>query len=222
VIEGLQSFQNIFKVPELKRRVLMTLLLLAAYRLGAHVPTPGIDAAALAEFFNQVQGTLLGMVDLFSGGNLRRLTVFALGIMPYISASIILQLLTVVIPALEKMQKEGEVGRRKITQYTRYATVGLSFFQAFAISAALEAQPGSARLPFRAQRAEGVEGAPGFALRRGPLPGGGESVGEVEPRAGRLERSAALLVQLGRRFELARRGGRVTAAAEQRAVRRRN
>src|SRR4029078_12845059 len=93
-IEGPQSFQNIFKVPELKRLVLMTLVLLAAYRLGAHVPTPGIDAAALAEFFNQVQGTLLGMVDLFSGGNLRRLTVFALGIMPYISASIILQLLT--------------------------------------------------------------------------------------------------------------------------------
>ena len=84
MIEGLQSFQNIFKIPELKRRVLMTLALLAAYRLGAHVPTPGIDAAALAEFFNQVQGTLLGMVDLFSGGNLRRLTVFALGIMPYL------------------------------------------------------------------------------------------------------------------------------------------
>src|SRR5262249_50033763 len=96
MIEGLQTFQNVFKIPELKRRVLITLGLLAAYRLGAHVPTPGIDGSALAEFFNQMQGTLLGMVDLFSGGNLRRLTVFALGIMPYISASIILQLLTVV------------------------------------------------------------------------------------------------------------------------------
>ena len=100
MMEGLQSFRNIGKIPELKRRVLVTLGLLAAYRLGAHVPTPGIDGHALAQFFNQVQGTLLGMVDLFSGGNLRRLTVFALGIMPYISASIILQLLTVVIPAL--------------------------------------------------------------------------------------------------------------------------
>ena len=138
MIEGLQSFQNIFKVPELKRRVLMTLVLLAAYRLGAHVPTPGIDAAALAEFFNQVQGTLLGMVDLFSGGNLRRLTVFALGIMPYISASIILQLLTVVWPYLEKLSKEGELGRRKITQYTRYGTVLLSIVQSLGIAVYLE------------------------------------------------------------------------------------
>ncbi|MGH7399542.1 MAG: preprotein translocase subunit SecY, partial [Candidatus Rokuibacteriota bacterium] len=116
----------------------MTLGLLAAYRLGAHVPTPGIDAAALAEFFNQVQGTLLGMVDLFSGGNLRRLTVFALGIMPYISASIILQLLTVVIPALERLAKEGEAGKKKITQYTRYGTIGLSLVQSFGIAVGLE------------------------------------------------------------------------------------
>jgi preprotein translocase subunit SecY len=138
VIEGLQSFQNIFKIPELKRRVIITLALLAAYRLGAHVPTPGIDAAALAEFFNQVQGTLLGMVDLFSGGNLRRLTVFALGIMPYISASIILQLLTVVIPALERLAKEGEAGKKKITQYTRYGTIALSLVQSFGIAVGLE------------------------------------------------------------------------------------
>ncbi|MBI2555307.1 MAG: preprotein translocase subunit SecY, partial [Candidatus Rokubacteria bacterium] len=103
MIEGLQSFQNVFKIPELKRRLLITCGLLAAYRVGAHVPTPGIDGHALSLFFDQVQGTLLGMVDLFSGGNLRRLTVFALGIMPYISASIILQLLTVVIPALERL-----------------------------------------------------------------------------------------------------------------------
>ncbi len=134
MIEGLQSFQNVFKIPELKRRVLITLGLLAAYRLGAHVPTPGIDGSALAEFFNQMQGTLLGMVDLFSGGNLRRLTVFALGIMPYISASIILQLLTVVIPALERLAKEGEAGKKKITQYTRYGTVGLCAFQSVAIA----------------------------------------------------------------------------------------
>src|SRR4026209_222668 len=116
----------------------MTLVLLAAYRLGAHVPTPGIDAAALAEFFNQVQGTLLGMVDLFSGGNLRRLSIFALGIMPYISASIILQLLTVVVPALERLAKEGEAGRKKITQYTRQGTVVLSLVQSLGIAYGLE------------------------------------------------------------------------------------
>ncbi|HET6368560.1 MAG TPA: preprotein translocase subunit SecY, partial [Pseudomonadales bacterium] len=138
MFESLQSFRNIFKIPELKRRVLITLGLLAAYRLGAHVPTPGIDGASLAQFFDQVQGTLLGMVDLFSGGNLRRLTVFALGIMPYISASIILQLLTVVIPALERLAKEGEAGKKKITQYTRYGTIVLSLVQAFGIAVGLE------------------------------------------------------------------------------------
>jgi len=138
VIEGLQSFQNVFKVPELKRRVLVSLGLLAAYRIGAHVPTPGIDAVALAELFNTMQNSLLGMVDLFSGGNLRRLTVFALGIMPYISASIILQLLTVVIPALERLAKEGEAGKKKITQYTRYGTIALSLVQSFGIAVGLE------------------------------------------------------------------------------------
>ena len=150
MIEGLQSFQNVFKIPELKRRVLITLGLLAAYRLGAHVPTPGIDGSALAEFFNQMQGTLLGMVDLFSGGNLRRLTVFALGIMPYISASIILQLLTVVIPALERLAKEGEAGKKKITQYTRYGTIGLSMIQSFGIAVGLESmrsQSGAVLVP---------------------------------------------------------------------------
>ncbi|MBI2206428.1 MAG: preprotein translocase subunit SecY [Candidatus Rokubacteria bacterium] len=138
MIESLQSFQNVFKIPELKKRILWTAGLLIAYRIGAHVPTPGIDGAALAQFFDQVQGTLLGMVDLFSGGNLRRLSIFALGIMPYISASIILQLLTVVIPALERLAKEGEAGRKKITQYTRYATIGLSFVQALGIAYGLE------------------------------------------------------------------------------------
>jgi preprotein translocase subunit SecY len=138
VIESLQSFQNIFKIPELKRRVIMTAVLLVAYRVGAHVPTPGIDGHALAQFFDQVQGTLLGMVDLFSGGNLRRLSIFALGIMPYISASIILQLLTVVIPALERLAKEGEAGRKKITQYTRYGTIALSLVQSLGIAYGLE------------------------------------------------------------------------------------
>jgi preprotein translocase subunit SecY len=139
MMEGLQSFQNIFKIPELKRRLLITLGLLAAYRIGAHVPTPGVDGHALSLIFDQAQNTLLGMVDLFSGGNLRRLTVFALGIMPYISASIILQLLTVVIPALERLAKEGEAGRKKITQYTRYGTIVLSAVQALGISIGLEA-----------------------------------------------------------------------------------
>jgi preprotein translocase subunit SecY len=138
VIEGLQSFQNVFKIPELKRRVLVTLGLLVAYRIGAHVPTPGIDGPALAQFFDQASNTLLGMVDLFSGGNLRRLSIFALGIMPYISASIILQLLTVVIPALERIAKEGEAGRKKITQYTRYGTIALSMVQAMGIAYGLE------------------------------------------------------------------------------------
>jgi preprotein translocase subunit SecY len=138
MIEGLQNFQNIFKVAELKRRLLVTFGLLAAYRVGAHVPTPGIDGDALSQLFDQVQGTLLGMVDLFSGGNLRRLTVFALGIMPYISASIILQLLTVVIPALERLAKEGEAGRKKITQYTRYGTILLSLVQSAGIAIGLE------------------------------------------------------------------------------------
>ncbi len=138
MIEGLYSFGNVFKIPELKRRVIMTAVLLIAYRIGAHVPTPGIDGHALSQFFDQVQGTLLGMVDLFSGGNLRRLSIFALGIMPYISASIILQLLTVVIPALERLAKEGEAGRKKITQYTRYGTVALSIVQSLGIAYGLE------------------------------------------------------------------------------------
>jgi preprotein translocase subunit SecY len=113
------GFKNIAKIPELQKRILMSFLLLAVYRIGTHVPTPGIDAAALAAFFQQAQGSLLGFADLMTGGALNRLSVFALGIMPYISASIILQLLTVVIPHLEKLSKEGESGRRKITQYTR-------------------------------------------------------------------------------------------------------
>ncbi|HJO62245.1 MAG TPA: preprotein translocase subunit SecY, partial [Desulfobacterales bacterium] len=131
------GFQNIFKIPELKKRILFTLAFLSIYRVGVHVPTPGIDAVALASFFARAKGTLLGLFDMFSGGALERLSVFALGIMPYISASIILQLLTVVIPHLERLSKEGEQGRKKITQYTRYGTVILSIIQGFGISVGL-------------------------------------------------------------------------------------
>jgi preprotein translocase subunit SecY len=138
----LSGFQNIAKIPELKRRIGITLLLLAVYRIGAHVPTPGINSEALAAFFNAAQGTLLGLFDMFSGGALRQLSVFALGIMPYISSSIILQLLTVVIPHLERLSKEGEAGRRKITQYTRYGTVALSIIQGFGIAFGLEGMTG--------------------------------------------------------------------------------
>jgi preprotein translocase subunit SecY len=135
VIEG---FQNAFRIPELKKRILFTLAILAVYRIGAHIPTPGIDSQALAAFFQQTQGTLLGFFDMFSGGALSRLTIFALGIMPYISASIILELLTVVVPHLEKLKKEGEQGRKKITQYARYGTIVLSAVQGFGISLGLE------------------------------------------------------------------------------------
>lgn len=133
------GFQNIFKIPELKKRILFTLGILAIYRIGAHIPTPGIDGAALAEFFERTQGTILGFFDMFSGGALSRLTIFALGIMPYISASIILQLLTIVWPYLDKLKKEGEQGQKKITQYTRYGTVFLSIIQSTGISIGLEA-----------------------------------------------------------------------------------
>jgi len=138
------DFQGIAKIPELKRRLLVTFLLLGVYRVGVHVPVPGIDASALAQFFNRGQGNILGLIDMFSGGALSRMSVFALGIMPYISASIILQLLTVVVPTLEKLSKEGEQGRKKIIQYTRYGTVALSLIQGFGIAVGLEnmAPPG--------------------------------------------------------------------------------
>lgn len=136
------GFQNIGKIPELKRRILFTFLLLAVYRVGVHVPTPGIDAAALAALFAQAKGTLLGFFDMFSGGAMRRLSVFALGIMPYISASIILELLTVVIPYLDALKKEGDAGRKKIVKYTRYGTVLLSAIQGFGIAFGLEGMSG--------------------------------------------------------------------------------
>ncbi|MDX8404384.1 MAG: preprotein translocase subunit SecY [Mariprofundaceae bacterium] len=129
---------SIGQIPELKSRILFTLAMLIVYRLGAHIPVPGIDGTVLAQFFSQAQGSLLGMFDMFSGGALSRLTIFALGIMPYISAAIILQLMTVASPKLEQLKKEGEAGRRKITQYTRYGTVGLAFFQGIGMSIGLE------------------------------------------------------------------------------------
>jgi preprotein translocase subunit SecY len=129
---------NIFRIPDLRRRILFTLGLLFVYRLGGHIPTPGVNADKLAQFFEQNRGSFLGFVDLFSGGQLRRLTIFALGIMPYITASIILQLLTVVYEPLAKLQKEGELGRKKITQWTRYITVMLSAVQSFGIAVGLE------------------------------------------------------------------------------------
>lgn len=141
------AVQNIFRIPELKRRILMTLILLAVYRIGVHIPTPGINGDALATFFARHQNTIFGIFDMFSGGALVRLSVFALGIMPYISASIILQLMTVVIPQLEQLSKEGEQGRKKITQYTRYGTVVLSLIQGFGISIGLESMTGPGNIP---------------------------------------------------------------------------
>jgi preprotein translocase subunit SecY len=134
----LEKFTNIFRIPDLRKRIGFTLALLAVYRLGGHIPTPGVNAEKLQQFFEQNKGSFLGLVDMFSGGNIRRLTIFALGIMPYITASIILQLLTVVYEPLAKLQKEGELGRKKITQWTRYLTVILSAVQSFGIAISLQ------------------------------------------------------------------------------------
>lgn len=153
----LDTFQNIFRIPELKKRVIFSLAMLAVYRIGCHIPTPGIDGQALAHFFAQAKGTLLGLFDMFSGGALQKLTIFALGIMPYISSSIIFQLLTVVIPSIEKLSKEGESGRKKIIQYTRYGTIVLSVVQGLGISIGLESMRGPA--------GELVVPNPGWAFR---------------------------------------------------------
>src|ERR687883_539033 len=144
----MDSLKNIFTVSELRNRVLFTLGLLGVYRIGHHIPTPGVNPAALDEMARQAANTMFGLYDMFSGGNLSKVTIFALGIMPYISASIILQLLTVVWPYLEKLSKEGELGRRKITQYTRYGTILLSVVQALGIALYLKSQnaPGGAPL----------------------------------------------------------------------------
>jgi len=144
----IESFRNIFAIPDLRKRVLFTFGLLAIYRIGCQIPTPGVDPQALFEFMKQAQGSFLGFVNTFTGGSLQKIAVFALGIMPYITASIILQLLTVVWPYLEKLSKEGELGRRKITQYTRYGAVLISIIQGTGIALFLEAQrtPGGAAL----------------------------------------------------------------------------
>ena len=136
----LEAVKNMFRIEDLRNRVLFTLALLAVYRIGAHIPTPGINTTVLEQLFNQSAGSVLGIFDLFSGGNFRRLTIFALGIMPYITSSIILQLMTVVFPYLERLQKEGELGRRKITQYTRYLTIVLSIIQGASIAGTLQSQ----------------------------------------------------------------------------------
>src|ERR1035437_5647094 len=135
-----EKFLNIFRIPDLRKRVLFTLFILAIYRLGAWIPTPGVNTHLLEVLFNSQNGSALGLMDLFGGGNLRRMTIFALGIMPYITASIIFQLLTVVYEPLAKIQKEGELGRRKITQWTRYMTVILGALQSIGISAILTKQ----------------------------------------------------------------------------------
>ena len=136
----LESIRNIFSIPDLRKRIIFTLLILAVYRVGWQVPNPGISGAALQEFWEQQRGTILGFVDLFSGRNMSKMTIFALGIMPYISASIILQLLQVVWPYLERLSKEGELGRKKITQFTRYGTIIICSIQASAIALWLQAQ----------------------------------------------------------------------------------
>ncbi len=138
----LEGFQSAGRIPELRRRILFTLAMLAVYRVGVAIPTPGIDREGLAAFFAQVEGTIFGLFNLFSGGALEQFSVFSLGIMPYISASIILQLLTVVFPYLERLSKEGDVGRKKITQYTRYGTIILSVIQGMMISFGLEGTRG--------------------------------------------------------------------------------
>src|SRR5437868_2031275 len=132
------KFANIFRIPDLRKRILFTLGLLAVYRIGGHIPIPGINSTLFQQYLEQNRGTLLGFVDLFSGGNIRRMTIFALGIMPYITSSIILQLLTVVYEPLAKLQKEGELGRKKITMWTRYLTLGLSAVQSFGIAVSLQ------------------------------------------------------------------------------------
>lgn len=143
----ISSLGNIAKIPELKRRVIFTLLMLLVYRLGVHVPTPGINTAMLKDWFDRASQTLFGVVDMFTGGAMENFSVFSLGIMPYISASIILQLLTVVVPHLERLSKEGEAGRKKITQYTRYGTVGLSLIQGMGISIGLASAENMVYIP---------------------------------------------------------------------------
>ncbi len=153
----LKGAEGLGNYPELRNRIIFTLLMLAVYRIGVQIPTPGIDAQALASFFSRAQGTLFGMFDMFSGGALRKFSIFALGIMPYISASIILQLLQVAVPQLEELKKEGEEGRKKMSQYTRYGTVGLSLLQGLGIAIGLESMVAPGGIP--------VVAHPGWAFR---------------------------------------------------------
>ena len=143
----IDSIKNIFSIPDLRKRVLFTLAVLGVYRIGSAIPTPGVNTEALQLLVEQAGNTMFGLYNMFSGGNLAQATIFALGIMPYISASIIIQLLTVVWPYLERLSKEGELGRRKITQYTRYGTIALCLVQATAIAIFLERQTNVGGLP---------------------------------------------------------------------------
>jgi len=143
----LEGLGGISKIPELQRRILFTVLLLAVYRIGVYIPTPGIDNVALMAYFEHARGSLFGMMDMFAGGAFSNFSIFALGIMPYISSSIIIQLLTVAVPHLERLSKEGESGRRKITQYTRYGTIGLSIIQGFGIAFGLQQMAGPSGAP---------------------------------------------------------------------------
>ena len=149
------GIQNIGRITELRQRILFTFAMLGVYRIGAFIVTPGIDPEVIRQFFQQMQGTVFGLFSMFSGGALEQLSVFSLGIMPYISASIIMQLLTVVIPHLEQLKKEGEQGRKKINQYTRYGTIGLAMFQSLLIAVALE----------NGQFGEGAVTVPGWGFR---------------------------------------------------------
>src|SRR6266496_2427349 len=167
------GFQNIGKIPELRRRILFTLTLLAVYRIGAFVTTPGVNRAIMAKIVNQASGTFLGLFNMFSGGALEQMSIFALGIMPYISASIILQLLTVVIPKLEQIQKEGEIGRRRLNQYTRYGCVLLSVIQSFFIAR------GQRRIPV--QYAKRVVGRKQFGGQSTHLPLKVNTAGVIPP-----------------------------------------
>src|SRR3954465_11422738 len=189
---------------DLKRRLLFLLGALLVFRIGAHIPVPGIDPNVLAGFFQDQSGGMLGMFNMFSGGALRRFTIFALGIMPYISASIIMQLMTAVSPQLDQLRKEGESGRRKITQYTRYGTVFLALFQATGISIALESQPGLVLDPGLMFRITTVptlvtgtmslmwRGArPGAGVRGGRLAAAGETASTLGVAAARKALAAA-------------------------------
>ena len=149
----LDTLKNLFAVADLRNRVLFTLGMLAVYRVGNHIPTPGVNSEALRILAEQAQNTMFGLYDMFTGGSLSRITIFALGVMPYISSSIILQLLTVVWPYLERLSKEGELGRRKITQYTRYLTLLLAAVQSLGIAIYLERQTADRRRPAAGLRA---------------------------------------------------------------------